>query len=353
MAPMTSTMASMVDSLVAPMEVSMVAPMASMVAPMASIASMVAPMAPLVASMASMVASLDWLKRMTAESKYDDERGWTHKFREELTVGLIFLDGVVQVVTWARTKRTESLVDAMALMTLIASTLAMMVASMMAMVAPMALSRSKEEKTARGDRKGIKKRCQNGRRCHGSTVALMVALMVATMVAPEASMVASMAPMASMASMVASRALVVASMASMASMVVVLLEWLNLIAAEPKRGDERVDGLAHEIGDERADELTLNIEGASTVAWMMASMVAAWKAPVASVMASRAPIASMASMVALMAPVVASLASMASMVASLDWLRLMTEPKRGEERVDGLSHKICEERVDGLTHKNL
>ena len=125
-----------------------------------------------------------------------------------------------------------------------------------------------------------------------------------------------------------------ASMASMASMVVVLLlEWLNLMAAEPKRGDERVDGLTHKIREERADELTLKIEGASTVALMMASMVAAWMAPVASVMASGAPIA-----------------SMASMVASLDWLRLMTEPKRGEERVDGLSHKICEERVDGLTH---
>ena len=59
-----------------------------------------------------------------------------------------------------------------------------------------------------------------------------------------------------------------------------------------------------------------------------------------------APIASMASMVAPMAPLVASLASMASMVASLDWLRLMTEPKRGEERVDGLTHKIYEERAD-------
>ena len=269
MAPMTSTMASVVDSLVAPMEVSMVAPLASMVAS-------------LMASMGSMVEALDWLKRMTAESQNDDERadGWTHKFREEqvdgwtmkidgkradglthkireeLTVGLIFLDGVVQVVTWARTKRTESLVDSMARMTLIASTVAMMVASMMAtMVAPMALSRSKEEKTARGDREGNKKRCQNGRRCHGSTVALMVALMVATMVAPEASMVASMAPMASMASVVASRA-------SVASMVV-SLEWLNLMAAEPKRGDERVDGLTHKIREERADELTLKIEGAS------------------------------------------------------------------------------------------
>ena len=28
-------------------------------------------------------------------------------------------------------------------------------------------SRSKEEKTARDDREGIKERCQNGRRCHG------------------------------------------------------------------------------------------------------------------------------------------------------------------------------------------
>ena len=156
-------------------------------------------------------------------------------------------------------------------------------------------------------------------------VALMVDLMV------EASMVASMALMASMASMVASRASVVASMASMASMVasrasvapmvMVLFKWLNLVAAEPKRGDDRIDGWTPKIREEQDDELTLKIEGASTVAWLMASMVAAWMAPVAPVMASRTPIA-----------------SMASMVASLDRLRLMTEPKRGEERVDGLSH---------------
>ena len=84
----------------------------------------------------------------------------------------------------------------------------------------------------------------------------------------------------------------------------------------------------------------------------LASMVAAWMAPVASVMASMAPIASMASMVAPLAPLVASLASMASMVvASLDRMRLMIEPKSGEERENGLSHKMCEERADGLTHK--
>ena len=114
-------------------------------------------------------------------------------------------------------------------------------------------------------------------------------------------------------------------MASMAPMVMVLFKWLNLMAAEPKRGDDRIDGWIPQIREEQDDELTLKIEGASTVAWLMASMVAAWMAPVASVMAS--------------------------MVASLDWLRLMTEPKRGEERVDGLSHKICEERVERLTHK--
>ena len=64
MAPMTSTVASMVAS------------MASMVASMASLA--------------SMVEALDWLQRMTAESKSDDERvdGWIHKIREELTDGL-------------------------------------------------------------------------------------------------------------------------------------------------------------------------------------------------------------------------------------------------------------------------
>ena len=205
MAPMTSTVASTVDSLVAPLDVSLVALVASMVASMG--ASMVASMA----SMASMVEALDWLQWMTAESKSDDERfdGWTHniregrvdglttridgeradglthKIREELTDGLTFLDGVVQVVTWARTKRVESLVDSMALMTRIAS-----------------------------------------------TVALMVASMVATM-APVASMVASMAPL-------------VASMASVASMVEAL-DWLQWMTAESKSDDERVDGWTQKI----------------------------------------------------------------------------------------------------------
>ena len=187
MTPMTSTVASVVDSLVAPWEVSLVAPMASMMAPLA-------PLVASMASMASMLEALDWLKRLTAESKSDDEQvdGWTHKFREELIAGLtlkidgeradglthkireeliaelIFLDGVVQVVTWARTKTVESLVDSMALMALIASTVAMMVASMMAtMVAPMASSRSKEEKTARGDRAVPRK---DARMAHDATV---------------------------------------------------------------------------------------------------------------------------------------------------------------------------------------
>ena len=115
MAPMTSTVAPMVASMVASMEPSMVASMASM------------------ASIASMVEALDWLMLMTAESKSDDER-----------------------VDWAMTKGVESLVDSMAL---IASTVALMVASM-------ASSRSKEEKTARDDREGNNERCQNGRRCH-------------------------------------------------------------------------------------------------------------------------------------------------------------------------------------------
>ena len=55
---------------------------------------------------------------MTAEFKSDGERsdGWTHKIREELTDWLTCLDGVVQVVTWARTNGVESLVDSMALM---------------------------------------------------------------------------------------------------------------------------------------------------------------------------------------------------------------------------------------------
>ena len=329
----------------------------SMVAPMASMASMVAPVAPVVASMAplaSMVEALDWSKRMTAESRSGGERadGWTHKIREgrveglttrivreradglthkireELTAGWTLLVGVVQFVTWARTKRATSLVDSMALMVRIASTLALMVASMVAtMVASMASSRSKVETTAKGDRADLKDKCQNGRRCHGSTVALMVA-----------SMVASVASMASMASMVASRASVVAVVASMASMIVPL-EWLNLLVAEPKRGDERAGGL------------TLKYEGALTVALEMASVVTAWMAPMTPLMASMAPIASLASMVASMALLVVLLASMASMVASLDRLRLMIEPKICEERVERLTHKICEERADELTLK--
>ena len=154
-APMTSTVASMVAS----MGASLVAPMASMVvslASMASMASMVAPMAPLVASMASlasMVEALDWLQWMTAESKCDDERvdGWIHKIREEHTDGLPFVDDVVQVVTWVRTKRVDSLVGPTALMTRIASTVALMVALV-------ASSRSKETTTARSDREGIETR---------------------------------------------------------------------------------------------------------------------------------------------------------------------------------------------------
>ena len=209
-------------------------------------------------------------------------------------------------------------------MTLIALTMTMMVASLMAtMVAPMVSSRSKEEIIARGDRDGFKKRCQNGRQCHGPAVALMVDFMV------EASMVASMALMASLASMVASRASVVASMASMASLVV-SLEWLKRMAAEPRRGDERVNGSTHN------DELSLKIEGASTVALMMASMAAAMVAPEASMVASMAPM----------------------VVVLFKWLNLMAaEPKRGDDRIDGWAPKIREEqddgeeRVDGLTFK--
>ena len=55
MAPVTSTVASMVASWVAPMETSMVAPVASMVAPVASMVTSMASMA----SMASMVGALE------------------------------------------------------------------------------------------------------------------------------------------------------------------------------------------------------------------------------------------------------------------------------------------------------
>ena len=136
--------------------------------------------------MASMVEALDWLQRMTAESKCDDERvdGWihkiregrvdgltksivheradglTHKIREELTVGWTLFVDVVQVVTWARTKRRASLVCSTALMTRIPSTVALMVATMVTLVAS---SRSKETETARGDREGIENKGKSKR----------------------------------------------------------------------------------------------------------------------------------------------------------------------------------------------
>ena len=69
----------------------------------------------------------------------------------------------------------------------IASTLALTVTLMMAtMEASMASSRSKEETTEKGDRAGLKRKCQNERRCHESTMALMVTSL-ASMVASTAS----------------------------------------------------------------------------------------------------------------------------------------------------------------------
>ena len=133
--PMAFEVALMTTLWLAYMEASMVAPMVSMVAPMASmVAPTVASMAPL-ASM--MMETLDWWKQMTAESRNDGKRvdEWTHKIREGRVVGLferfvheradglthkireepiagwtLFVD-MVQVVTWARTKRRASLVD--------------------------------------------------------------------------------------------------------------------------------------------------------------------------------------------------------------------------------------------------
>ena len=85
MAPMTSTVASMVASWVAPMEASMVAPVASMVA---SWASLVASMA----SLASMVEALDGLQRMTAESNRTNElMGGLTKFVKNSLMGCLFL----------------------------------------------------------------------------------------------------------------------------------------------------------------------------------------------------------------------------------------------------------------------
>ena len=95
-----------------------------------------------------------------------------------------------------------------------------LVASMATMVASMVSSRSKEETTAKGDIDGHKGKCQNGRQCHESKMALMIPL--ASMVASMAS-VALVASMASMASM-ASRALMVAA--------IMPLEWLNGMVAE-------------------------------------------------------------------------------------------------------------------------
>ena len=92
---------------------------------------------------------------------------------------------------------------------------------------------------------------------------------------------ALVASMASMASMMASRGSVVASMASMA-LLVESRKWLKRRAAELKRDDERVHGLAHN------DELTLKIEGALTVVMVMASMAATMVAREASLMASMA-----------------------------------------------------------------
>ena len=98
----------------------------------------------------------------------------------------LFVD-VVQVVTLARTKRIVPLVHSMALMAWIASTLSLTVTLMMApMETSMASSRSKEETNEKGDRAGLNRKCQNGRRCPGPTVELVMTSM-ATMMASMAS----------------------------------------------------------------------------------------------------------------------------------------------------------------------
>ena len=75
----------------------------------------------------------------------------------------------------------------------------------------MVSSRSKEETTAKGVREGPKSKYQNERRCHGAAMALLVTSL--------ASMVASMASMASVASMATMATMVL--VASMATMVLV------------------------------------------------------------------------------------------------------------------------------------
>ena len=104
---------------------------------------------------------------------------------------------------------------------------------------------------------------------------------------------------------------------------------------------EQVDcgraGLVHVDTVARTEAVEPLVDSMAPMTSTVASMVASMVAP-------------MAPMVAPMASLVAPMASMASMVASLDWLRLMTaEPTRGDERADGLTHKIREERADGLT----
>ena len=120
---------------------------------------------------------------MTAESRNDGERvdGWTHKIREgradgltkrfvheradglthkireEPTAGWTLFVDMVQVVTWARTKRRASLVDSTAASMASMASVASMTTLMVTMMASMVSSRSNDETTAKGVRGGSKK----------------------------------------------------------------------------------------------------------------------------------------------------------------------------------------------------
>ena len=102
--------------------------------------------------------------------------------------------------------------------------------------------------------------------------------------------------------------------------------------AETEGSSERVNGLAH------SDELTLKIDGALTVAMMMASMVAS---------------------MALLVGLVCFDGYDGGVIGSAEahdrakkWCRTsFFSHKICEERADGLTRKICEERVDELTIK--
>ena len=140
-------------------------------------------------------------------------------------------------------------------------------------------SRSKEESNAKGDRESHKGKCQNGKRCHGAGMVLLVTSLASM------ALVASMASMASMAS----RALVVAA--------IVPLDWMNGMLAEFIR-------------------LTPRCEEIGTGTLEMVSRMIEWMALLTLLVTSINSLALMESMVALLDLFAVLMVSLASMVAS-------------------------------------